>query len=202
MFGTYTNKLQWWTRLLIGLSVFISPVPLIAIAEVPQSQRSVLAPPVNHETGRIEGVLTASDDGYRFRAYILSWRSTHIVVAGSPDEARLPGDDLDVVVYRSEVNGDKVLRFESKLLLLSEDVVDVGSTSSAASIALGKAPIEDIVSADADGYRFVGYFVTWHDQRVFVVDPKAAPAHAIGEIIDFRVFRTGAGSSRRLSFSL
>jgi hypothetical protein len=202
MFKTHPTKLQWPPCLLIGLLAVIPILPPAANAQAPESQGSTLAPPVNHETGRIEKVLTGSDDGYRFREYVLAWRSTHIVVAGSPDESRSPGDDLDVVVYRSEVNGRKVLRFESRPSDSNEDVVDFDSTASTASITLGTARIEDTVSADSDGYQFAGYFVTWHDQRVFIVDPQSTPTRAIGETINFRVVRTGAGSSRRLSFSL
>ena len=39
------------------------------------------------------------------------------------------------------------------------------------------------VSAESDGYRFVGYFVTWHNQRVFVVDPDELD-RATGETIN------------------
>jgi hypothetical protein len=199
MFKTYKGKLRW-RSLLIGLTAVISLLPLVTYAQAPETP-SPLSPPVNHETGRIDEVLSASDEGYRFSDYVLTWRSTHIVVAASPDESHAPGDNLDLVVFRSEVNGHKVLRFEPKVFLSNEEEVDVDSTASSASITLGTARIEDIVSADADGYRFVGYFVTWHDQRVFLVDPQTAPIRVIGETVNFRVLRTGAGSRRRLSFS-
>jgi hypothetical protein len=181
----------------IGLSSILS----MAAAQAPESQRS-LSPPVNHEVGRVEEVITAEDAGYRFRGYVLNWRSMRIVVAGAPDQPYARGDNLDVVVYRSELNGHKVLRFETNAADSSENVVDRESTSSSASITLGTARIEDAVSADSDGYRFAGYFVTWHDKHVFVVDPQSAPARATGEMLNFRVLRTGLGASQRLSFSL
>jgi hypothetical protein len=173
-----------------------------ANAQVSQTENSPVSPPANHETGRIEAVITAADDGYRFRGYVLTWRSMRIVVAGAPDESHVAGDNIDVVVYRREVNGHRVLRFESKSGASNEDVVDHESTNSSASITLGTARIEDIVSSESDGYRFVGYFVLWHNQRVFVVDPQSAPTRATGETINFRVLRTGLGASQRLSFSL
>jgi hypothetical protein len=58
------------------------------------------------------------------------------------------------------------------------------------------------VSADSEGYRFVGYFVTWHNQRVFVVDPQSGSAQAPGETINFRVLRTGIETSQHLYFSM
>jgi hypothetical protein len=169
---------------------------------ISQTPNSPLSPPINHEAGRIEEVITAADSGYHSRQYVLTWRSMRIVVAGASDEAHAPGETLDVVVYRSDVNGHKVLRFESTPANSNEDVVDEDSTRSSASITLGAAQIEDTVSAESDGYRFVGYFVTWHSQRVFVVDPQSAPARATGETINFRVLRTGLGASQRLSFSM
>jgi hypothetical protein len=171
-------------------------------AQASESQRSALSPPVNHETGRVEEVITAADDGYHFGAYVLTWRSMRIVVAGAPGQSYVPGDNLDFLVYRSEVNGHKVLRFESNSSASNENVVDRESANSRASITLGTARIEDTVSADSDGYRFAGYFVTWHDKRVFVVDPLSAPTRATGETINFRVLRTGLGAGQRLSFSL
>jgi hypothetical protein len=201
---TRRSKLEWWGRALIGVSVMslCSILSLGANAQVPETQRSALSPPLNHESGRVEEVIAAADDGYRFRGYVLTWRSMRIVVAGVPDESHVPGDNLNVIVYRSDVNGHKVLRFESNSSASNENGVDVDSTASRASITLGTARIEDTVSAESDGYRFVGYFVTWHNQRVFVVDPQPAPTRATGETINFRVLRTGLGASQRLSFSL
>ena len=183
-------------------AIGLCSIPSIgADAQPPGSQRS-LAPPINHEVGRVEEVITAADEGYRFRAYVLTWRSMRIVVAGDPDQSHVTGDNLDLLVYRSEENGRKILRFATNTSASSENDVDRESIGSSASITMGTARIEDIVSAESDGYRFEGYFVNWHDKRVFVVDPQSAPAHATGETINFRVLRTGLGATQRLSFSL
>jgi hypothetical protein len=171
-------------------------------AQAPATQTSALSPPINHESGRVEEIITAADDGFRFRGYVLLWRSMRIVVAGAPDESYRIGDNLDVVVTRAEANGHKVLRFTAAPSDSNENIVDRESTNSSASMTLGRARIEETISAESEGYRFVGYFVTWHDKRVFVVDPQSTPARAIGETVDFQVWRTGPGLSQRLSFSL
>jgi hypothetical protein len=188
-----------WSVTLIGVAV-VSMSAVLSLANAQAPDRSALSSPVNHEVGRIEEVVSAADDGYRYTGYVLTWRSMRIVVAAPPGESRVSDDNLDIVVYRTEINGHRVLRFESNSA--SSNVADPESANSSASITLGTARIEDTISADSDGYRFVGYFVTWHDKRIFVVDPQAAPSRAIGETINFRVLRTGLGSSRRLSFSL
>ena len=163
--------------------------------------RAALSPPVNHEVGRIEEVITAEDKGYRYMGYVLSWRPMRIVVTGSADQPHAVGGNLEMVVYRSEANGHRVLRFETNSTAPNEDVADPDSANSSASITQGTAQIEDTISADSDGYRFVGYFATWHDKRIFVADPHSDSVRAAGETINFRVFRTG-GTSPRLSFSL
>jgi hypothetical protein len=202
--GETTCKLQW-SNIAFMCVIFVglcSVVSMRTIAQAPVTQTSPLSPPINHESGRVEEIITATDDGFRFRGYVLLWRSTRIVVAGAPDESYRPGDNLDVVVSRAEVNGHKVLRFAAGPSASNENIVDGESTNSSASMTLGRARIEETISAESEGYRFVGYFVTWHNQRVFVADPQSAPTRAIGETIDFQVWRTGLGLSQRLSFSL
>jgi hypothetical protein len=204
LIGEASGKLQWLNIALmcvtfVGLYSFVS---IRAGAQAPATQTSALSPPINHESGRVEEIITAADDGFRFRGYVLLWRSTRIVVAGAPEESYRSGDNLEVVVSRAEVNGHKVLRFAAGPSDSNENVVDRESTNSSASMTLGRSRIEETISAESEGYRFVGYFVRWHDQRVFVADPQSAAARAIGETIDFQVWRTGRGLSQRLSFSL
>jgi hypothetical protein len=190
------------TLICLTFTTMTSFLPLRADAQAPEIARSPLAPPINHESGRIETVITAADDGYRSREYVLEWRSTRIVVAGVPDGSHMPGDNLDIVVFRTIIEGHKILRFAESGSASTDTFVDADSTSSLASVTLATARIEETVSSESEGYRFVGYFVTWHDKRVFVVDTQSAPARAVGETINFRVLRSGSGADKRLSFSL
>lgn len=171
---------------------FSIPTSLLA------QERSSLAPPVDHEVGRIAQVITVTDAQDRFRAYLLDWRSTQIVVSGPPDDSHVVGNNLDIIVYRTLVNDRKVLRVAANVDAALDNEVDRESESSSAAITQGTAKIESSIAANSDGYQFVGYFVTWHGQRVFVVDPLSAAVRASGETINFRVFRSGS----RLSFSL
>jgi hypothetical protein len=180
----------------------LSFIPAMYAGAQEPPTRAPLSPPVNHENGRVKEVITATDDGFRFRAYVLTWREMRIVVSGGPDESSGVGDNLDIMVYRTDANGHKVLRFETGSLAANENDPTGESTSSSASMTLGRAQIEDSVSAESEGYRFVGYFVTWHGKRVFVVDPQAGPGRGVGDSIDFRVLRTGLGDMQRLSFSM
>jgi len=192
------TRLRWLSALSISMMSFWS---VLALADPGPQEFRTLSPPINHEVGRIETVLAAADGGYRYRAYVLTWRSMRIVVAGRPEESRVPGSNLDIVVSRTDADGHRVLHFVPDSSFSNEDEGDLDSGSSA-EIIQATAPIEEALFAESDGYRFVGYFVTWHEQRVFVIDPRAAAQRGVGETINFRVLRTGRGASQRLSFSI
>ena len=175
------------------------------MAQTPTTQpapSSVLAPPINHESGTIDDVLTAEDGGYRMRGYIVTWRGSKIFVAGDAAEPRQVGAALDFTVYRSAINGQRGLRFAVASPGDDTTVAQDESRNSQVSITSGTAKVEQVLAADNDGYSFVAYLVNWHDRRVVVVDPSLHTPKAIGDQIDFRVFHTGAGENRQLSFSL
>jgi hypothetical protein len=178
----------------LGVAIFS---PLIAYA----TESQPLLPPVNHESGRIEQIITAQDNAFRYRAYVLTWRSARIVVTGSPIDQRAVGDNADVVVYRTEVDGHKVLRFETASAA-PDDPVTGESTNSSAFITLGTGHIDEVISAESDGYRFVAYYTEWHGQRVIVIDPHAEATRIIGDKVDFKVVRFGLGANQRLAFTL
>ena len=163
---------------------------------------SPLAPPINHESGTIDEVLTAEDGGYRMRGYVVNWRSARVFVSGAPAEPRQPGASLDLTVYRSSVNGQHSLRFAITQLGDDASVAEDEGRNSQVSITSGTAKVEDVLQADSDGYRFLAYLVSWHDRRVAVVDPLLHGTHAVGDQIDFRVFHTGASENRQLSFAV
>jgi hypothetical protein len=163
---------------------------------------SVISPPVNHESGTVEDVLTAEDGGYRMRGYLVTWRGSRIFVLGLPTDPRPNGSTLDFSVYRSSVNGQRGLRFMVVPAGGDPNVAQDESRNSQVSITAGTAKVEDVLAVDNEGYSFVAYLVNWHDRRVAVVDPLMHTPRAVGDQIDFRVFHTGASDNRQLSFTL
>jgi hypothetical protein len=169
---------------------------------VQSADSSVLSPPINHESGTIDEVLTAEDGGYRMRGYVVNWRSSRIFVSGAPAEPRQTGASLDLTVYRSGINGQRSLRFAVTQSGDDASVAQDEGRNSQVSITSGTAKVEDVLAAESDGYRFVAYLVSWHDRRVAVVDPLLHTPHMVGDQVDFRVFHTGASENRQLSFSV
>jgi hypothetical protein len=164
-----------------------------AVAQSPAGQSadaSALSPPINHESGTIDEVLTAEDGGYRMRAYVVTWRGSRVLVLGSPADPRQSGATVDFTVYRSNLNGKRGLRFEVSQPGDDATVAQDESRNAEVSITAGTAKVEDVLAVDNDGYSFVAYLVSWHDKRVAVVDPFLHTPKAVGEQIDFRVFRT------------
>jgi hypothetical protein len=161
-----------------------------------------LAPPINHESGTIDEVLTAEDSGYRMRGYVVTWRSARVFVSGAPTEPRQTGAGIDLTVYRSAINGQRALRFAITQLGDDASVAQDEARNAEVSITSGTAKVEDVLTADSDGYRFIAYVVNWHDRHVAVVDPLLHPPHAVGDQIDFRVYHTGANENRQLSFAM
>jgi hypothetical protein len=182
-----------------GILVAILAWP--ALAQQPRSDSAALSLPVNHESGVVSEVLIARDGGYSQVGSIVRWHDAQIFVSGSPSKIPRSGDSLDFTVYRSVQDGRKILRFET-----NQDSVSASdeeeSVSSRASISSGSAKVENVLSADSDGYRFAAYQVTWHGARVVVIDPLAREPRAIGGQINFRVSRSGSDENRQLAFTL
>lgn len=172
---------------------------LLAVSAAHAAETSALAPPVNHESGHIESMLTATDQGYRYTAYVVQWRDARIVVTDRTLVPRQAGDSLDFVVHRQST-GRNILRFDSGATE-NDNEVDEDGESSTAAITLGTSKIDEVVSVDSDGYRFAGYFVNWHEQRVFIPDPLSQPLKSIGDTVNFRVLHTSLGGNKVLSFS-
>jgi hypothetical protein len=193
------------SRLVRITTLFIAAACGPAVAQTPIDQlttSTVLAPPINHESGAITEVLTAEDGGYRMRGYIVTWRGSRVFVAGAAADPRQVGGSLDFTVYRSAVNGQRGLRFAVTQAGDDASVAQDESRNSSVSITAGTAKVEDVLAADNDGFSFVAYFVNWHDRRVVVVDPLLQTPKKVGDQIDFRVFHTGAAENRQLSFTL
>jgi hypothetical protein len=171
-------------------------------AVVPSAEPAAELPPIDHESGTIDQVLTADDGGYRMRGYVVNWRSSRVFVSGAPAEPRQPGAGIDLTVYRSSVSGQRALRFAIAQPGDDAGVAQEEVRNAEVSITSGTAKVQNVLQADSDGYHFIAYLVNWHDRQIAVVDPLLRTPRAIGDQINFRVYHTGADENRQLSFAM
>jgi hypothetical protein len=61
-------------------------------------------------------------------------------------------------------------------------------------------PTEEVLRAEEDAYRFVGYIVQSHGERVAISDPLAQSHNTVGDEISFLAIRTNVTGNRVISF--
>jgi len=64
------------------------------------------------------------------------------------------------------------------------------------------ATVEEALSVQSDGSRYVAYIVKWHGARVAVSDALSNTNYAVGDRINFPASRATSSSGRQLSFLL
>jgi hypothetical protein len=164
-----------------------------------QAQRQVRSTKSEH-TGVIEEVLGTNVDGFGYTAYILDSLGARIVVEGvlgaTPHRV---GDQISFVSQRIQSpnsSGHGILRFEPSAPEADEhESVNLSMTQETATV-------EEALSMQSDGYRYVAYIVKWHGARVAVSDVLSNTSYAVGDRIDFPASRAALPGGRQLSFLL
>jgi hypothetical protein len=164
-----------------------------------QAQRQARSTKSEH-TGVIEEVLRTNVDGFGYTAYILDSLGARIVVEGvlgvTPHRV---GDQISFVSQRIQSpnsSGHGILRFEPSAPEADEhESVNLSMTQETATV-------EEALSMQSDGYRYVAYIVKWHGARVAVSDVLSNTSYAVGDRIDFPASRAALPGGRQLSFLL
>jgi len=176
----------------------------LSAAEKAATAKPVCALPSSLETGVVDQVLLTDASGYRYRAYVIEWHGSQVVI----------DDPTGATNYRS---GDSVSFWAARFAMPSADyhkdlqftfdrppqtsVVNEDSDFQT-SIARESATVQRVLAADVDGYRSVAYLVNWHNTPIAVVDAFATTHFAAGERITFTVARTAASGLKELNFML
>jgi hypothetical protein len=169
-------------------------------AENPTQAHHQAALTKSEHSGVIEEVLRTNDGGFGYTAYILNSPGGRIVVGDVP--AAVPhrvGDQISFVAQRIDTpnsSGPGILRFEpSAPEADKQEGVNLSVTQEAATV-------EEALSVQSDGYRYVAYIVKWHGARVAVSDAFSSTNYAVGDRINFPASRATSSSGRQLSFLL
>ena len=191
--------------LLIALScaaAFQAGASEVCIPSAPRTEAETRAT-FTKESGTVEDVLSISEDGYRSRAYIVTWHGSRVLVSDPLAESeKSVGDSIDFLASRDDVMGDRILGFITTERGPSRTVGASGSSSFQASSTISTGVVEEVLSAQESGFRFNAYIVRSHDQQLAVSDPLALSHHDIGEQINYLTLRTSSRSGRLLDFQV
>jgi hypothetical protein len=154
----------------------------------------------SEQTGIIEEVLRANADGFGYTAYILNSLGTRVAIEDVPGATpHRVGDQISFVSQRiasPKSSGPGILRFEPLAPEAGkQENVNLSITQETATVA-------EVLTLQADGYRYVAYVVNWHGARVAVSDAFSSTHYAVGDQITFPASRATSPSGRQLSFLL
>jgi hypothetical protein len=178
-------------RTLIIAACVILPVPLNAQqastpgtgdASAAKSSPKTLSAPV-------EEVVASEDAGYKAIGYVVRWHGIRVLVDDPLAGSRLSvGDGVNFFVSHHDVGGKRLLGFTfmgppCKCDGKSRQSAPTQNGNSGAKSAVGL--VEEVLSTEEDGYRFVAYIVQAQGSRIAVSDPLAQSQHVVGENISF-----------------
>ena len=183
---------------------FVSFQVLLSGAEKASISKPFCGIPPARETGVVDQALFTNADGYEYRAYVVEWRGSKVVIDDpSATTNYQPGDSVSFWASRFEApppNRDKYQRFtfdRPGQTTVVNQPLDLQT-----SIAMDSAPVQTVLALGVDGYRSVAYLVNWHNTPIAIIDAFATTHFAAGDRITFSVARVMAPNTRELSFML
>jgi hypothetical protein len=147
----------------------------------------------------VEEVVASEDAGYKAIAYVVRWHGIRVLVDDPLARSRLSvGDSLNFFASHHDVGDNRLLSFvfmgpPCKCDDKTQKPGPTQDASSSAKSAVGL--VEEVLSTQEEGYRFVAYIVQAQGARIAVSDPLAQSRHVVGENISFlEVGNSAAGN--------
>jgi hypothetical protein len=155
------------------------------------------------ETGVVDEVLATKVDGYSYTAYVVETLGSRVVIDDlSGSNPQRVGDAISLVARRisNPLRPEQgVLSFEVN----TQSEVRAGNTPEASvSVKHGTATVDEALTMQIDGCRFVAYIVKWNGARVAVTNVFGTTHYAVGERITFPISRAESSGERHLRFLL
>jgi len=152
----------------------------------------------------VEEVVAGEDGGFRAIAYVVRWHGTRVLVEDPLAKSRLGvGDSLNFIASHHDASDKRLLSFlfagpgcKCDDKSRKPDAVQDGYSGAKTAVGL----VEEVLSAEEDGYRFVAYIVQAQGARIAVSDPLAQSHHAVGENISFLTIRNNVTGNRIMAF--
>jgi hypothetical protein len=176
----------------------------LSAAEKASITRPLCGGQPSHETGVVDQALVTDVDGYKYRAYVVEWRGSKVVI-DDPTAATdyQPGDSVSFWVSRFDLLPPG--SHKHQWFTFDRPVETTGANQPSdlqTTIAMDSAPVQAVFTSDVDGYRSVAYLVKWHNSPVAIIDAFATTHFAEGDRITFSVARAAAPNTKDLSFML
>lgn len=153
------------------------------------------------DAGVVERTLSAASQGYAYRAYVVRWHASELVV-DDPTAASdyQVGDRLAFRIRRVRLpSAGGVMQLE--LQKPPSGPADENARAQTSSVT-DTAVVERVLSSQDGADRAVAYLVRWHGVPVAVTDEFATTHFAAGERIKFEVVRENDDAVRRLLFMM
>jgi hypothetical protein len=154
----------------------------------------------NAEAAGVEDVVATEDDGFRASTYVVRWHGNRVLLVDPLASTHLAvGDTANFVISHQEIGGKRLLSFvftgnkdcrckDQQQPTTTPKSGDPGSASGGADYKTGI--VEEVLSAEDDGYRAVGYIVQAQGARIAVADPLAQSHYSVGDTLSFLAVRT------------
>jgi hypothetical protein len=182
-----------------------------AVNQEPPAESKAASASFKVETASVEEVLATDDDGFRSSAYVVRWHANRVLLVDPLASTPLAvGDDARFLVTHHEVGGNRLLSFvftrnqdcgckEGQRRTLPTKGADLASYSGGADLKTGI--VDDVLGAEDEGYRAIGYIVQSQGKRIAVADPIAQSQFAIGDTMSFLAVRSQVKGSSLLAFT-
>jgi hypothetical protein len=156
------------------------------------------------ESGIVDAALIAqAEGGYRYRAYLVTWRGARVMLQDHTAAEHVPGDLISFVSERrKEGDGSVVGRMRLDLGEQIENGTARAALSGNISQSTEVATVDEVIEAKVDGIRYVSYLVSWHGERVAVDDYGATTHYAPKDEISFTVTRNSNPAGMFISFNI
>jgi hypothetical protein len=195
-------------RILIIAACLIQPVTLNA-EQVPATTATGNDAPAAKLPSKtlsaiVEEVVASEEDGYRAVAYVVRWHGIRVLVEDPLAKSRLNvGDSLNFMASHHDVPDKRLLSFiftgpPCKCDDKSGKPTATQGGSSGAKSAVGL--VEEVLSAEEDGYHFIAYIVQAPGSRIAVSDPLAQSHSMVGENISYLTIRNNVTGNRIMAF--
>jgi hypothetical protein len=187
-------------RILIIAACLILPPATTATGNDAPAAKS----PSKTLSAAVEEVIASEEDGYKAVDYVVRWHGIRVLVADPLSRSRLSaGDSLNFMASHHDVAGQRLLSFvfsgppfkcDDKSGKPAAPQGGEGGAKSAVGL------VEEILSAEEDGYHFVAYIVQAPGARIAVSDPLAQSHSKVGENISFLTIRNNVSGDRIMAF--